>query len=150
MPKLITDGRWSVVGSLKERRLIFDDFCKSTAADHMRQKSGKADGARAARDGFHALLDEASVQGVRMSGTERSVLPGHRSTFTSPLCLTGCERHALQYQSMYPWAVTGSQMCPGKTECCDESSSYLSGGSERHVMYCSLTVAAALMAALFF
>ena len=105
LPKLITDGRWSVVGSLKERRLIFDDFCKSSAADHMRQKSGKADGARAARDGFHALLDEASVQGVRMSGTRHSVSPGHRSTFTSPLCLTGCERHALQYHSMYPWAA---------------------------------------------
>ena len=57
LPKLITDGRWSAVGSLKERRLIFDDFCKSCAADH---KRGKADGARAARDAFLALLNEAA------------------------------------------------------------------------------------------
>ena len=62
MPKLITDARWSAVGSLKERRLIFDNFCKSCAADH---KRGKADGVHAARDGFAALLDEAAVQSAR-------------------------------------------------------------------------------------
>ncbi len=67
LPKLITDGRWTAVGSLKERRLIFDEFCKSCAADH---KRGKADGARAARDAFLALLDEAAKGVVLPSSTE--------------------------------------------------------------------------------
>lgn len=66
MPKLITDERWSAVGSLKERRLIFDDFCKSTAADH---KRGRADSARAARDGFLQLLTEAAAPGAHLSST---------------------------------------------------------------------------------
>lgn len=61
LPKLITDPRWTAVGSLKERRLIFDDFCKTSADEH---KRGKAERARAARDGFNALLEEASAAGA--------------------------------------------------------------------------------------
>jgi hypothetical protein len=58
LPKLISDPRWSAVGSLKERRLMFDEFCRSVADEH---KRGKSDRGRAARDGFAALLDEAAA-----------------------------------------------------------------------------------------
>ncbi|BDA46960.1 Transcription elongation regulator 1 [Coccomyxa sp. Obi] len=73
LPKLITDGRWTAVGSLKERRLIFDEYCKSCAADH---KRGKADGARAARDAFLALLDEAAKGGAGKQGEDGESIPG--------------------------------------------------------------------------
>ena len=58
LPKLITDARWTAIGSLKERRLLFDDFCKTSADEH---KRAKADRARKAREDFQVLLDEAAA-----------------------------------------------------------------------------------------
>ena len=58
LPKLITDARWTAIGSLKERRLLFDDFCKTSADEH---KRAKADRARKAREDFQALLAEAAA-----------------------------------------------------------------------------------------
>ena len=61
LPKLIADPRYTAVGSLKERRLIFDDFCKTSADEH---KRGKAERARKSREDFQALLEEAAIAGT--------------------------------------------------------------------------------------
>lgn len=58
LPKLITDPRWSAVGSLKDRRLIFDEYCKTSADEH---KRAKAERARRGREEFQALLEEAAA-----------------------------------------------------------------------------------------
>ena len=41
---------------MRERREIFEDFCRNAAEEH---KRGKPDKSRAARDAFQALLKEA-------------------------------------------------------------------------------------------
>lgn len=64
LPKLITDARWSAIGSLKERRLIFDDFCKTSADEH---KRGKAERVRVIREDFQALLNEAASGGQSLA-----------------------------------------------------------------------------------
>ena len=61
LPKLITDPRYTAVGLLKERRLIFDDFCKTSADEH---KRSKADHARKSREDFQVLLEEAAKAGT--------------------------------------------------------------------------------------
>ena len=61
LPKLITDPRYAAVGSLKERRLIFDDFCKTSADEH---KRNKAERAKKSREDFQALLEEAAKAGT--------------------------------------------------------------------------------------
>jgi len=58
LPKLVTDDRWRAVASMKQRRLLFDGFCKGAAEGHMRGRAGRA---RAPRDGFAALLDAAAA-----------------------------------------------------------------------------------------
>jgi len=58
LPKLVTDDRWRAVASMKQRRLLFDGFCKGTAEGHKRGRAGRA---RAPRDGFGALLDAAAA-----------------------------------------------------------------------------------------
>lgn len=60
LPKLIGDGRWAAVGTLRERRAIFDDFCRTSAEEH---KRGKAERAKAGREGFLALLVQAAAPG---------------------------------------------------------------------------------------
>ena len=57
LPKLITDARYQAVPTLRERRQIFDDYCKSRAERHNR---GKAEKARGVREGFVALMTEAA------------------------------------------------------------------------------------------
>ena len=61
LPKLIADARYTAVGSLKERRLIFDDFCKTSADEH---KRSKAERARKSREDFQVLLQEAAIAGT--------------------------------------------------------------------------------------
>ncbi len=61
LPKLIADPRYTAVGSLKERRLIFDDFCKTSADEH---KRSKAERARKSREDFQTLLEEAAIAGT--------------------------------------------------------------------------------------
>ena len=58
LPKLVADARFSAVASMKERRSLFDAFCRSAADRHKRPK---ADRTRAARDAFMALLEEAAA-----------------------------------------------------------------------------------------
>lgn len=62
LPKLIGDGRWAAVGTLRERRAIFDDFCRTSAEEH---KRGKAERAKLGREGFLQLLAQAAAPGGR-------------------------------------------------------------------------------------
>ena len=71
LPKLITDPRYTAVGSLKERRLIFDDFCKTSADE---QKRSKAERAKKSREDFQALLEEAASSGAQGKSPENSKL----------------------------------------------------------------------------
>ncbi|CAL5224177.1 g6817 [Coccomyxa viridis] len=72
LPKLITDPRYTAVGSLKERRLIFDDFCKTSADEH---KRSKADRARKSREDFQVLLEEAAKAGTAEKDDEGKSFP---------------------------------------------------------------------------
>ncbi|GIL74510.1 hypothetical protein Vretifemale_4510, partial [Volvox reticuliferus] len=60
LPKLEADKRWAGLTSLtlKEKRLAFDEFCRSTAAE---QKQLKERRAAAALAGFKQLLDDVLV-----------------------------------------------------------------------------------------
>lgn len=55
-PKLEKDPRWALLPSNKERRAVFEEFCKSAGAE---QKAAKEAAAKAAVEGFKALLEEA-------------------------------------------------------------------------------------------
>ena len=55
-PKLEKDPRWALLPSNKERRAVFEDFCKQTG---QAQKAQKAASEKAAVEGFKALLEEA-------------------------------------------------------------------------------------------
>ena len=90
LPKLITDSRWTAIGSLKERRLLFDDFCKTSADEH---KRAKADRARKAREDFQALLDgaeSAAPPGKLGIGTRGTCVCGLDSTFVETACMQVC------------------------------------------------------------
>lgn len=65
LPKLLIDPRFTVVPAMKDRRGMFDAFCRSAAERHKRPK---ADRTRAARDAFMALLDEAAALGSTQNG----------------------------------------------------------------------------------
>ena len=65
LPKMLTDPRFTAIPSMKERRGLFDSFCRTAAERHKRPK---ADRTRAARDGFMALLDEASALASTQNG----------------------------------------------------------------------------------
>ncbi|GMH45182.1 hypothetical protein BSKO_13139 [Bryopsis sp. KO-2023] len=54
MPKLEHDERWKGVGSLKEKRLIFDDFCRAMAED---QRKNKEEATKVSVEGFIELLE---------------------------------------------------------------------------------------------
>lgn len=56
LPKMETDPRWSLIPALKDKRIIFDEFCKNIAAE---QKKLKEERERAAIQGFKDLLEEA-------------------------------------------------------------------------------------------
>ena len=58
LPKLVTDDRWRAVASMKQRRQLFDAFCKAAAEGHKRGRPARG---RSAREGFGALLDEAAA-----------------------------------------------------------------------------------------
>lgn len=58
LPKLVSDARFTAVPSMKERRMMFDAFCRSAADTHRRPKPDRA---RAKRDAFNGLLDEAAA-----------------------------------------------------------------------------------------
>lgn len=58
LPKLVTDDRWRAVASMKQRRQLFDAYCKAAADGHKRGKPARG---RSAREGFAALLDEAAA-----------------------------------------------------------------------------------------
>lgn len=54
MPKMELDDRWKAISSLKEKRSIFDEFCRTLAE---KQRQNKENAARIAADGFVDLLD---------------------------------------------------------------------------------------------
>lgn len=54
MPKLEHDERWKDVPLLKDRRVFFDEYCRSLAE---KQRQSKEDATKAAADGFLDLLD---------------------------------------------------------------------------------------------
>lgn len=58
LPKMLADPRFTAVTSIKERRSLFDVFCRSAADRH---KKPKIDRTPAARDAFMALLNEAQA-----------------------------------------------------------------------------------------
>lgn len=55
---MLADPRFTAVTSIKERRSLFDVFCRSAADRH---KKPKIDRTPAARDAFMALLNEAQA-----------------------------------------------------------------------------------------
>ncbi|KAK9805328.1 hypothetical protein WJX73_002568 [Symbiochloris irregularis] len=69
LPKLVTDPRFTAITQMKDRRQLFDAFCRGAAERHKRPK---ADRTRAARDAFMALLDEAAalLPSVTQNGKE--------------------------------------------------------------------------------
>ncbi len=56
LPKLVADPRYQAVPTLRERRDIFEDFCRNAAEEH---KRGKPDKGRAAREAFQGLIKQA-------------------------------------------------------------------------------------------
>ncbi|KAK9822389.1 hypothetical protein WJX81_007697 [Elliptochloris bilobata] len=58
LPKLVTDDRWRAVASMKQRRQLFDSFCKAAADGRKRTRPGRG---RSAQEAFCALLDEAAA-----------------------------------------------------------------------------------------
>jgi FF domain len=61
LPKLLTDARFTAVPTLRERRALFDDFCKNVASKKSALRESEAQKAAAAEAGFAALLDEAAA-----------------------------------------------------------------------------------------
>ncbi|KAK9829764.1 hypothetical protein WJX72_007763 [[Myrmecia] bisecta] len=56
LPKLITDPRYKALPTLKDRRLVFDNFCKNVAEEHRQRQAHKA---ASVDEDFRALLEEA-------------------------------------------------------------------------------------------
>ncbi len=46
LPKLEGDARWQLVATLKERRALFEDFCRNIAAEEKKLKEKRAAAAR--------------------------------------------------------------------------------------------------------
>ncbi len=63
LPRLVQDPRFQAVPTLRERRLLFDDYCKLVAEEHKKAKGG---GKKAAAEAFAALLNEIAA-GAGMS-----------------------------------------------------------------------------------
>ena len=62
------------MGSLKERRALFDDYCRTSADEHVRRKAQRA---RAGRECFQALLDEAASPGAHAARSSHAQQMGH-------------------------------------------------------------------------
>ena len=61
LPKLVGDARYKAIDKPKERRQIFDDFCRNVAEEQRLSKQRKEQHAAAAEPAFLALLDEAQA-----------------------------------------------------------------------------------------
>ena len=61
LPKLVADQRYKAIDKPKERRQIFDDFCRNVAEEQKLSKQRKEQQAAAAQPAFLALLDEAQA-----------------------------------------------------------------------------------------
>ena len=61
LPKLLPDSRYKAIDKPKERRQIFDDFCKNVAEEQKRSKQRKEQQQAAAEPAFLALLNEAQA-----------------------------------------------------------------------------------------
>lgn len=61
LPKLVGDSRYKAIDKPKERRQIFDDFCRNVAEEQARSKERKGQQAADAEAAFLALLDEAQA-----------------------------------------------------------------------------------------
>ena len=61
LPKLVNDARYKAIDKPKDRRQIFDDFCKNVAEEQKRSKERKEQQAAAAVPAFLSLLDEAQA-----------------------------------------------------------------------------------------
>lgn len=61
LPKLLGDSRYKAIDKPKERRQIFDDFCRNVAEEQKRSKQRKEQLRAAAEPAFLALLDEAQA-----------------------------------------------------------------------------------------
>ena len=57
LPKLLGDPRYTGLPSMKERRAVFDAFCKAVPS----MSKLKSEGKRAALEAFQALLAEAKA-----------------------------------------------------------------------------------------
>lgn len=61
LPKLVGDSRYKAIDKPKERRQIFDDFCRNVAEEQRLSKQRKDQQAAAAEPAFLALLNEAQA-----------------------------------------------------------------------------------------
>ena len=61
LPKLVGDARYKAIDKPKERRQIFDDFCRNVAEEQRLSKQRKEQQAAAAEPAFVSLLDEAQA-----------------------------------------------------------------------------------------
>ena len=61
LPKLVGDARYKAIDKPKERRQIFDDFCRNVAEEQRLSKARKEQQAAAAQPAFLSLLDEAQA-----------------------------------------------------------------------------------------
>ena len=61
LPKLVGDSRYKAIDKPKERRQIFDDFCRNVAEEQARSKERKEQQAAQAEAAFLALLDQAQA-----------------------------------------------------------------------------------------
>jgi hypothetical protein len=89
LPKLVGDSRYKAIDKPKERRQIFDDFCRNVAEEQNRSKERKEKQAIAAEAAFLALLDEAQAWSEEDQEAAGSVLPA------LSICLPICSGHLL-------------------------------------------------------
>ena len=61
LPKLVGASRYKAIDKPKERRQIFDDFCRNVAEEQRLSKQRKDQQAAAAEPAFLALLNEAQA-----------------------------------------------------------------------------------------
>ena len=74
LPKLIGDARYQAIVNMKDRRALFEEFCKKNTADKKRQKvepqpallerDGSVDESEVTQDAFKALLQETLQGGL--------------------------------------------------------------------------------------
>ena len=77
LPKLVDDTRYKAIDKPKDRRQIFDDFCKNVAEEQKRSKYRKEQQAAAAVPAFLSLLDEAQawVEPLQDAGAALDITP---------------------------------------------------------------------------